>query len=129
MMTSSRSVITLGFAERPRSLRKEISRFLAPAGMLGAPDDLQPAFMGAHAAIAERHNNTFLDDGRTPSRLVVSVVMMMVMMMVVVVVVVVEILRQSGVGFSLHRLGVVHLLEESERVGNGLEQLREGLGL
>ena len=86
--------------------------------------------MGAHAAIAERHNNTFLDDGRTPSRLVVSVVMMMVMMMMVmVVVVVVEILRQSGVGFSLHRLGVVHLLEESERVGNGLEQLREGLGL
>jgi hypothetical protein len=96
--------------------------------MLGAPYDLQPPFMGAHATIAERHNNTFLDDGRTPSRLVVSVVVVMMVMMMVVVVVVV-ILRQLGIGFSLRRLGVVHFLEEGKRVGDGLEQLREGLGL
>jgi hypothetical protein len=96
--------------------------------MLGAPYDLQPPFMGAHTTIAERHNNTFLDDGRTPSRLVVSVVVVMMVMMMVVVVVVV-ILRQLGIGFSLRRLGVVHFLEEGKRVGDGLEQLREGLGL
>jgi Na+-transporting methylmalonyl-CoA/oxaloacetate decarboxylase beta subunit len=95
--------------------------------MLGAPYDLQPPFMGAHTTIAERHNNTFLDDGRTPSRLVVSVVVVMMVMMMVVVVVV--ILRQLGIGFSLRRLGVVHFLEEGKRVGDGLEQLREGLGL
>ncbi len=93
--------------------------------MLGAPDDLQPSLMsaaGTREIVAPFVARVLLEHGSSPSRLEMRVVMMMVMMIV-------EILRELRIGFSLRRLGFVHFLEEGERVGDGLEQLPEGLGL
>jgi hypothetical protein len=108
------------------SYRAGVICALTPARVLGAPDDLQPSLMGAAATVAiAARLKTLLEDGSSPCGLEVRMVMVMVMM--VVVVMVVEILRQLRIGFSLRRLGVVHFLEKGERVGDGLEQLREGL--
>jgi hypothetical protein len=102
--------------------------------MLGAPDDLQPSLVSAAGTTeiaAPFVTRVLLEHGSSPRGLemrVVMVVMVMVMMMMMVMMIV-EILRQLRIGFALRRLGFVHFLEESERVGDGLEQLREGLGL
>ena len=96
--------------------------------MLGAPDDLQPSLMsaaGTREIVAPFVARVLLEHGSSPCRLEMRVVMMMVM----VVMMIVEILRELRIGFSLRRLGFVHFLEEGERVGDGFEQLREGLGL
>ncbi|HEV3247771.1 MAG TPA: hypothetical protein VG124_11260, partial [Beijerinckiaceae bacterium] len=69
------------------------------------------------------------EHGSSPRGLEMRVVMVMMVMMVMMVVMIVEILRDLRIGLSLRRLGFVYLLEEGERVGDGLEQLREGLGL
>jgi len=103
---------------------------LAPAGMLGAPDDLQPSLVSAAGTTeiaAPFVTRVLLEHGSSPRGLEMRVVMMVMVMMVVMMIV--EILRQLRIGFALRRLGFVHFLEESERVGDGLEQLREGLGL
>jgi hypothetical protein len=100
---------------------------LAPAGMLGAPDDLQPSLMsaaGTSEIAAPFVARALLEHGSSPRGLEMRVVMVVMVMMVIV-----EILRELRIGFSLRRLGFVHFLEEGERVGDGLEQLREGLGL
>ncbi len=103
--------------------------------MLGAPDDLQPSLVSAAGTTeiaAPFVTRVLLEHGSSPRGLemrVVMVVMVMVMMMMMMVMMIVEILRQLRIGFALRRLGFVHFLEESERVGDGLEQLREGLGL
>jgi hypothetical protein len=104
------------------------SEVLAPAGMLGAPDDLQPSLMsaaGTSEIAAPFVTRVLLEHGSSPRGLEMRVVMMMMM----VVMMIVEILRDLRIGLSLRRLGFVHFLEEGERVGDGLEQLREGLGL
>jgi hypothetical protein len=103
---------------------------LAPAGMLGAPDDLQPSLVSAAGTTeiaAPFVTRVLLEHGSSPRGLEMRVVMVVMVMMVVMMIV--EILRQLRIGFALRRLGFVHFLEESERVGDGLEQLREGLGL
>ena len=92
--------------------------------MLGAPDDLQPSLMsaaGTSEIAAPFVARALLEHGSSPRGLEMRVVM--------VVMVIVEILRELRIGFSLRRLGFVHFLEEGERVGDGLEQLPEGLGL
>ena len=69
-----------------------------------------------------------LEHGSSPRGLEMRVVMVMMVMMVMMVVMIVEILRELRIGFSLRRLGFVYLLEEGERVGDGLEQSAKDWG-
>lgn len=97
--------------------------------MLGAPDDLQPSLVsaaGTSKIAALFVTRMLLEHGSSPCGLEMRVVMVVVVMVVVMIV---EILRELRIGFSLRRLGFFHFLEEGERVGDGLQQLREGLGL
>jgi hypothetical protein len=101
--------------------------------MLGAPDNLQPSLMsaaGTSEIAAPFVTRVLLEHGSSPRGPEMRVVMVvMVVMVMMVMMMIVEILRELRIGFWLRRLGFVHFLEEGERVGDGLEQLREGLGL